>query len=121
MINLKPIMTEKAHAQMPSGVYTFFVSKSATKNDIKKAVKELFSVDVVSINVASTKPKQRRIARTRKFTSVGGNVKKALVQIKAGQTIAMLSPKTETKSKKTQKNSAEKDVQQVKVEVKEGA
>lgn len=118
---LKPIMTEKAHTLMAKGVYTFVAAKSATKNDVKRAVRDLFSVDAFSVNIMPLKSKEKRIGKTRKFTSVGGHGKKAVVKLKAGQTIAVLSPKVETKSKKSPNGSREKDVQKVKVEGKEGA
>lgn len=106
---------------MTKGVYTFVVAKSATKNDVKKAVHDLFSVDAFSVNMMSLKPKEKRIGKTRKFTSVGGRGKKAVVKLKAGQTITALSPKTDAKAKKASKGGSEKDVQKVKVEGKEGA
>lgn len=117
---IKPILTEKSHSQMLKGVYTFLVNQQSSKPEITKAVKLLFSVDVVEVNISRTKSKKKRIAKTRKFTYVGGG-KKAIVKVAAGQTIAALSPKTEAKSKKVKKGSSEKDVQKVKVEGKEGA
>ncbi len=117
---IKALLTEKAHAQMAKSTYAFLVNKKANKQDVKNAVKSAFSVDVVNVNIISIKPKQKRIAKTRKFTMVGGG-KKAIVYLKAGQTISVLSPTTETKEKKVKSKSAEKDVQKVKVEGKEGA
>src|SRR3989344_1376891 len=119
--DLKPIMTEKAHSLMSKGVYTFTVGRIITKSDVKKAVKDLFSVDAFSVNIMSLKPKEKRIGKTRKFTSVGGHGKKAVVTLKSGQKIEALSPKTETKSKKQKKGSGEKDIQKVNIEGKEGS
>ncbi len=119
--DLKPVMTEKAHMLMAKGVYTFIIGKSMNKGGVKVAVKNLFSVDAISINIAPLRTKSKRIGKTRKFAAVGGHGKKAIVKLKAGQTIAALSPKTETKGKKSQKGSSEKDVQKVKIEGKEGA
>lgn len=116
---IKVILTEKAHAQMAKGIYTFMVNSKAKKIDVKNAIKNAFSVDVVNVNVISTQPKQKRIAKTRKFTMVGGG-KKAIVYLKAGQTISALSPTTEAKEKKVKNRNTEKDVQKVKVEGKEG-
>lgn len=116
---IKAILTEKAHTQMAKGVYTFMVNQKANKKDVKNAIKSAFSVDVVNVNVISTQPKQKRVAKTRKFTMIGGG-KKAIVYLKAGQTISALSPTTEVKEKKVKGKNTEKDVQKVKVEGKEG-
>jgi len=117
----KPIMTEKAHMLMAQGVYTFLVDKKATKQTVAVAVKELFSVDAVWVNISPLPGKQKRVAKTRNFTSVGGSGKKAIVKLKAGQTISALSPKNEAKDKKTKKSNSEKEIQKIAVEGKEGA
>lgn len=117
----KPIMTEKAHSLMAKGMYTFLVDKRATKKTVALAVKELFAVDAQWVNVTPLSGKQKRIAKTRKFTSVGGSGKKAIVKLKAGQTISALSPKNESKDKKTKKSNSEKEIQKVKIEGKEKA
>ncbi|MBI3342313.1 50S ribosomal protein L23 [Candidatus Curtissbacteria bacterium] len=117
---VKPILTEKAHQQMVKGVYMFQVADKSTKNDVKRAVNLSFSVDVVNVNIISMKAKQKKVAKTRKFTMVGGG-KKAIVSIKPGQTIAALSPKTEAKEKKVKNKSSEKEIEKVKIEGKEGA
>jgi len=117
----KPIMTEKAHMLMAQGVYTFLVDKRATKKSVATAVKELFAVDAQWVNITPLAGKQKRVAKTRNFVSVGGSGKKAIVKLKAGQTISALSPKNESKDKKTKKTNSEKEVQKVNVEGKEGA
>lgn len=113
-------MTEKAHMLMAKGVYTFLVDKRATKKDVAAAVHDLFSVDAVWVNISPLPTKQKRIAKTRNFTTVGSG-KKAIVKLKAGQTISAMSPKNESKDKKTKKSNAEKEVVKVNVEGKEGA
>jgi ribosomal protein L23 len=42
------LVTEKSAIGQGSGKYTFLVNSSATKSEIKKAVKELYKVDVDS-------------------------------------------------------------------------
>lgn len=111
----KPILTEKAHKLMEKGIYTFLVSTKSTKEAIAKAINWQFAVSVDRVNVASFAPKLRQIARTRKQTKVGGG-KKAIVYLKAGQTIAALLPKTKEKPKSASK---EKDIQKVSPEGKE--
>ena len=108
--DLKPVMTEKAHLLTAKGVYTFIVDRSINKSDVKKAVKDLFSVDAISINITPLRTKSKRIGKTRKFAAVGPPGKKAIVKLKAGQAIAALSPKTEAKGKKQAKGNSEKDI-----------
>lgn len=114
----KPILSEKAYRQMEKGIYTFFVSKAASKEDVKNSIEKMFSVSVKKVNVLGIGAKQKRIAKTRKTVTVGGG-KKAIVYLKAGQTISVLSPKAQAKARKT-KGTGEKDVEKVKVEGKEG-
>ncbi len=114
----KPILSEKAYQLMEKGIYTFFVSKAASKEDVKNSIEKMFSVSVKKINVLGIGAKQKRIAKTRKTVTVGGG-KKAIVYLKAGQTISVLSPKAQSKVKKT-KITGEKDVEKISVEGKEG-
>lgn len=112
----KPILSEKAYTLMQKGVYTFLVDEKATKEHIAKSVASQFSVEVTKVNVTRIQSKQKRVAKTRKTTEVGGG-KKATVWLKKGQSIASLLPKAE--SKKVTKKSGEKEVE-VAVEGKEG-
>ena len=54
----KPLVTEKtANMQLGKPVYAFYVSPDATKIDIKKAIKELYGVDVSDVRVLNTREK----------------------------------------------------------------
>ncbi len=54
----KPIVTEKSsNNEMMNNTYVFEVSDDATKIDIKKAVLELYGVEVDSVNVLTTREK----------------------------------------------------------------
>lgn len=56
----KPIVTEKtSNMSLEKNVYVFEVSLDATKIDIKKAVKELYWVEVSNVNVVNTREKVR--------------------------------------------------------------
>jgi len=87
-IVLKPVISEKSMDETQRGKYTFRVHSDANKLQVKKAVEELFKVDVVTVNVSTTKAKEK--SRTRKggrqigFTSPW---KKAVVTIASGQKI----------------------------------
>ena len=59
-IILAPIVTEKAHAgQESNNKYCFKVHKSANKNDVRQAIKYLYNVEPIKINIANYKPKLR--------------------------------------------------------------
>lgn len=100
-ITIEPVLSEKVYKQMEKGVYTFLVEKHATKKSVSVAVKNQFGVDSIRVNISRVMPKLKRITGTRKQTLVGG-AKKAIVFLKSGQTIPVLSPKTE--GKKAQKS-----------------
>ena len=56
----RPIITEKSMDSLSMKRYTFEVSKSANKIQIKKAVEELFSVKVQKINTMNKIGKKKR-------------------------------------------------------------
>ena len=97
----RAILSEKSYDLMDHGRYTFLVTKGASKNQIKKAVEGQFQVNVVSVNVLTKSAKTKRIARTRKTTNIGSG-KKAVVTLQKGQSIALISTKSEAKTKKTE-------------------
>ena len=54
----KPITTEKtSNLSLIKNTYVFQVAKDATKIDVKKAVKEIYGVEVESVNVLHTREK----------------------------------------------------------------
>lgn len=57
-ILLKPLVTEKTSTMsVKKACYAFEVDRSATKIDIKKAVKYIYHVDVESVNIVNTREK----------------------------------------------------------------
>ncbi len=83
----KPIVSEKSGRLRESiNKYAFKVARRASKNDIKRAVEELFDVKVVGVNSCIV-----RGAIKRRGMHVGKrkNYKKAYVTLEQGQTIAM--------------------------------
>lgn len=57
-IIVKPIVTEKtANMGVWKSRYGFEVTSDATKIDIKKAIKELYGVDVAQVNILNTREK----------------------------------------------------------------
>lgn len=54
----KPIVTEKtANMWLSRPRYAFVVSPSATKIDVKMAIKELYGVEVADVNILNTREK----------------------------------------------------------------
>ncbi len=82
----KPRVTEKATmaASRPQPVYIFEVAKEADKIQIKKAIIERFKVKPVKIRIINLPAKSVRV---KGIVGRRPGVKKALVYLKAGQTI----------------------------------
>jgi large subunit ribosomal protein L23 len=91
-IILRPVISEKSITQSEHGKYTFAVHKDANKIQIKAAIEELYKgekVEVVSVNVLTTKAKEKRRG-TRRGRIVGHTTpwRKAVVTLAPGQKIA---------------------------------
>lgn len=80
----KPILTEKARVLSKKGQYVFEVEKNANKNEIKKAIEDLYNVEVVNVKVLKIPGKQRTLGR---ISGWKRGYKKAIVRIKEGQKI----------------------------------
>ena len=81
---IAPVVSEKSYGQIVQNRYTFRVHKDAHKTQVRQAVEDLFDVKVVSVNILKVQPKPKRRGLTR-GTRPGW--KKAIVQLKAGDTI----------------------------------
>jgi large subunit ribosomal protein L23 len=79
-----PRITEKSAIYAEKGVYTFNVSSSANKNEIKKAIKLIYKVEPVRITI--TQIAKKTVTR-RGITSVKQGGKKAVVYLKKGDKI----------------------------------
>ena len=90
-IILRPVISEKSMDESQRGKYTFAVHKDATKIQIEAAVEELWKkegVRVVSVNVLTTKSKEKRGGTRR--SRIGGRTtpwRKAIVTLAPGQKI----------------------------------
>ncbi len=81
---LTPKISEKAIYLAERGIYVFEVPSSTNKIEVAKAVEAAFKVNVTDVNMVITKGKLKR------FKQILGrqkDVKKAMVKVKAGQTI----------------------------------
>jgi large subunit ribosomal protein L23 len=83
---LSPIVSEKSLQETAFNKYTFKVNPKANKHQIKEAVEETFSVDVVKIRTIKSKPMVKKSRKTKKIIKVKVT-KKAIVQLKPKQKI----------------------------------
>ncbi len=79
-----PLVTEKSRDRQTLNQYSFKVSPKATKIEIKEAVEKLFNVSVVEVRTLNMTVKKKRVGR---YTGLSNRCKKAIVTLKAGQTI----------------------------------
>ena len=85
----KPVITEKSLGLANTrNAYTFEVDRHATKDQIKMAIEETYGVKVVRINTTTRSADLARTGRRRLTRSVAP-VKKAMVTLKDGDTIAL--------------------------------
>ena len=105
----KPIVTEKTLRLIErDNTYVFLVNKNAEKNQIKKMIKDLFKVDVVSVNTvlghrSGQKTGRKRLQVTREKT------KKALVKVKTGQKIELFDLEGKPAENKTTKKTCKQN------------
>lgn len=85
---LRPVISEKSMDLTQHQKFTFQVHDDANKLQIKQAVEELFKVHVVSVNVSTTKSKEkRRGTRRGRVTGWTSPWRKAVVTLAAGDKI----------------------------------
>lgn len=86
---VKPRITEKAVGKSEQNVYTFEVRRDATKYDVKDAIKALYNVTPVKVNIVNKAPRQFMArSKGRKITEKG--MKKAYVYLKKGDSISLV-------------------------------
>jgi len=84
---LGPRITEKASDKAEENVYVFEVSSRANKIQIKEAIKNIYKVNAVKVNIAKT-PSKTVFSRGKKGVKSGG--KKAYVYLKEGDKIEII-------------------------------
>lgn len=80
-------VTEKAANLQVANQYTFTVADDANAEAIADAVEQLFKVKVVRVNVINAKGKVKVSRMSRNNPGVKGKMRKAIVTLKAGDTI----------------------------------
>ena len=92
-IIIKPIITEKM-TQMGEQLnrYGFIVDRRANKLQIKKAIKDLYGVDVVEVNTMVYSGKNKsRFTKGGVITGRTNTYKKAIITLAVGETIDFYS------------------------------
>lgn len=86
----EPKVTEKSQSIQAYRQYVFNVVRQANKNEVKKAIERIYNVTVKKVRMINIPAKKRRSGR-----SVGkkSGYKKAIVTLKEGQQIEIMSQK----------------------------
>jgi large subunit ribosomal protein L23 len=83
----KPHVTEKATDLVKNNEYVFDVYPQANKPEIRRAVEDLYGVNVRSVRIINIPSKKRRLGRIEGWRK---GYKKAVVRIREGQKIEVL-------------------------------
>lgn len=82
-----PWITEKSYNLSAEGRYVFKVDVRTNKSEVKKAVKALYKVDPISVNIINVKGKNKYFSGR---VVTGTKYKKAIVTLKEGQKIDVM-------------------------------
>ena len=83
----EPHITEKATNLTEQDHYVFRVARRANKTEVKKAVQDIYGVNVVKVRTINVPSRPRRLGR---FEGRKPGYKKAIVSLKPGQSIELL-------------------------------
>jgi large subunit ribosomal protein L23 len=91
----KPIITEKSVQLASTGnTYTFKVDRLANKQQIKQAIEDLYEVTVLRVNT-TTRNAQIKKTGKRRLGKLISPIKKAMVTLKAGESIDLFDIQSE--------------------------
>jgi large subunit ribosomal protein L23 len=68
-IIIRPVVSEKSTDMAQSNKYVFRVLRSSNKNIIKKAIKEIFNVNPIKVNVLKVRGRRKRVRYQYGFTT----------------------------------------------------
>ncbi len=80
-IILKPVITERSMEEVQNRKYTFKVAVDANKTQVRRAVEEIFDVEVEKVNIMNVKGKVKRMGR---YVGTTAASKKAVVTLTKG-------------------------------------
>jgi large subunit ribosomal protein L23 len=83
---IEPVLSEKANGLREEGKYVFKVDPSATKIQIKEAVRRLFNVHPIACTVMVVAPKPKKQRGRAGYTATW---KKAIVRLSKGEKISL--------------------------------
>lgn len=83
---VRPRITEKAANMTSTNVYTFDIGAGATKQEVAEAVKAIYKVTPVKVNVVNTPAKRVQMRKKRGFGKTAAT-RKAYVFLKKGEEI----------------------------------
>jgi len=84
----RPLVTEKSSYQSGKlNHYSFIVSDSATRKQVKDAIETIYDVTVERVNIINTPAKRGRRLRSRRLLVRKAGYKKAIVTLVEGQTL----------------------------------
>ena len=85
---LSPHVTEKATDLNAENKYIFKIYPKANKIEVKKAIESTYGVNVIGVNIINIPRKKRRVGKSAGWKK---GYKKAVIKIKKGQKIEILS------------------------------
>ena len=78
-IIIKPVISERSMDDAAARKYTFKVALDANKTEVKRALEEIFEIEIEKVNIMNIRAKKKRQGRTFGMTS---RSKKAIVTLK---------------------------------------
>lgn len=90
----KYVLTEKSCRLMETNQYTFDVDLKLTKTEIKKLIKEMFNVDVLSVNTHRPPRKKKGLGMSKGYKS---SIKRVIVKIKSDEPLFLNNADSFTK------------------------
>lgn len=85
----RPRITEKAALLSEKNVYVFEVQRGATKNEVMSAVKSIYKVTPVRVNIVNKQPRHF-MSRSKGRNMMEHGLRKAYVYLKEGDRIEMV-------------------------------
>lgn len=89
-ILVKPIITEKATIISDQNKYVFRVAKTANKKTVSQAIKAVYNVEPVSVNIINVRGKVKSVRLRSGRTNAW---KKAIITLKVGDKIELFETK----------------------------
>ncbi|MEA3344296.1 MAG: 50S ribosomal protein L23 [Patescibacteria group bacterium] len=87
-ILVAPLVTEKSSMLEKESKYVFKVFPKTNKTTIKRAVEDIYKVDVLTVRIINIPKKPRKMGRYKTFKK---GYKKAIIKLKEGQRIDIIS------------------------------